>query len=458
MTIVLLLAIAITAIIGTVIPQNDNPGLYIKVYGEFLYRFFVILDITDMYHSWWFQLFLFLLTMNIVICSVERFPTAWKTAFKKKRVFNPERFRTVSNRVEITDSRTPDQLKPLYEKAAGKGFGFLRTDNQANGFLIFAEKWRWTRLGVYVVHASVILLLIGSMIGNYFGFDGFVNIPEGETVDTIQLRNSNQRLKLGFEIRCDDFHVAFYPDGTPKEFRSKVTIFENGQAVHQKDIIMNDPLRYKGINVFQSSYGELPNERPGRTETADWNPGDEITLDFTHPDTGKRNRITTMMGKQVTLPHDAGRFKISKFQKTADFMGRNIGSAFTGILTFPDNREVTVLLPLSFPNFDKMRNGKWVISVANQKVKKFNPMEKEEKKYYTGLQVTKDPGVWLVYTGFILIIIGCYVTFFMSHQKLCIEMVREGDGTRIFISGTTNKNKISMENKVKMFSSMLQKL
>ncbi|HAY40073.1 MAG TPA: cytochrome c biogenesis protein ResB, partial [Desulfobacteraceae bacterium] len=40
------------------------------------------------------------------------------------------------------------------------------------------------------------------------------------------------------------------------------------------------------------------------------------------------------------------------------------------------------------------------------------------QRYYTGLQVTSDPGVWVVYAGFIMMIIGCFITFFMSHQRL----------------------------------------
>ncbi len=45
-----------------------------------------------------------------------------------------------------------------------------------------------------------------------------------------------------------------------------------------------------------------------------------------------------------------------------------------------------------------------------------------EQAYYTGLQVTKDPGVWYVYAGFILMILGCWVTFFMSHRSVCIGL------------------------------------
>jgi len=57
---------------------------------------------------------------------------------------------------------------------------------------IFAEKWRWTRFGVYIVHFSVILLLLGGLIGSLFGFKGFAMIPEHEKINSIRIRNTGQ--------------------------------------------------------------------------------------------------------------------------------------------------------------------------------------------------------------------------------------------------------------------------
>ena len=70
LTIVLLLSLAATSIIGTLIPQNENPAAYLKAFGGYLFRLFDILDLFDMYHSWWFQLLLILLTINIIVCSI----------------------------------------------------------------------------------------------------------------------------------------------------------------------------------------------------------------------------------------------------------------------------------------------------------------------------------------------------------------------------------------------------
>ncbi len=453
----LLSSLALTAIIGTVVPQNENPDVYMQAYGDFLYMFFNVLDIFDMYHAWWFQLLLLLLAVNLLVCSVERLSKTWKIIFIKKPVFIIDRFRTISNRVEFDDQRTPEQLRQVFEPVINRSFKYLRIDSIENGFCIFAEKWRWTRLGVYVVHLSVILLLLGGIVGNIFGFSGHINVREGETVNSIHLRKTGQIEKLDFEIRCDDFNVTFNNDGSPKEFRSSLTIIEKGKPVLKKDIIVNDPLRYKGISIYQASYGEVPGnsipQKPVKKRT-----GEDILLNFTSTETGVLYQKKTTIGKEIDIPGKKGKFTITGYKESADFMGQNIGEAYMGILVPEGQEPVEVLLPLHFPNFDKMRKDRVIISIADQEREMLNLSKMSDKVYYTGLQVAKDPGVWFVYSGFILMLIGCYITFFMPLQRICIEIQKDGKKTRVYTSGTSNKNKTRMEYIVKKISEKLGKL
>jgi cytochrome c biogenesis protein len=103
-----------------------------------------------------------------------------------------------------------------------------------------------------------------------------------------------------------------------------------------------------------------------------------------------------------------------------------------------------VVLPQQFPTYDKMRKGTWIISVATH-----------EHQYYTGLQVTKDPGVPVVYAGFVLMIIGCFVAFFMSHKKLGVEVSTSGGSSKVRVAGTANKNKLGMNRNVQVIAKAL---
>ncbi len=355
----------------------------------------------------------------------------------------------------FTGKQSPEELSTIYESVISGQFGYTRVEETDKGLCIFAEKWRWTRFGVYIVHFSVILLLLGGLIGSLFGFEGFAIIPEHEKIDSLRIRNTDQVRALGFEVLCDDFNISFYDNGTPKEYRSSLTIIEHGKPVYKKDIIVNDPLRYKGINIFQSSYGKMPSGALQKENIHKQDPPEDITLNVVGKESGNAYKIKAVIGKPVDLPEDLGKFVIIEYRKSAEFSGQNIGRAYLGILTPKDKDPVNIVLPLHFPNFDKMRRGAVFISVAEQETKIFTPGEKSDQRYYTGLQITKDPGVWVVYTGFIGMIIGIFITFFMSHQRVCIEMVKRGKQSQVIITGTANKNKLAIQNRIKKISEKL---
>lgn len=423
LTAVLLLLVAATSAIGTLIPQDGSPADYIRQYGEFGYRLLYVFDLLDMYHSWWFHGLIVLLTTNIVVCTWKRFPATWKTAVSGP-LMPPARRSQGQGILEFKDSRDPDALKAAYEAYFRKRFQRLRIDPIESGFRIAAEKGRWTRLGVTGVHLSVVLLLAGALVGSLFGFDGYVNIPEGERVDRIRLRNSGEIVPLGFEIFCEDFDVSFYDTGAPREYRSRLHIVDEGRTVVQKDIIVNDPLRYKGINLFQSSYGSLP--------------ANALTLRFAPRNGGEPILRDIAAGRWVDLPGSEFRFYLKEIRSEYRLGGMDVGETALGMFERSDGESTEVVLPMKFPTYDKIRKGEWVISVADH-----------AHAYYTGLQVTRDPAVPLVYAGFFLLIIGCWVTFFMAHQKIAVEVVQSSQSSRIRLYGSSNRNPVGFENRLK---------
>ena len=433
LTIVLLLSLATTSIIGTLIPQNEDPQAYFQAFGSVLYQLFNLLDLFDMYHSWWFQLLILLLTANIIICSIDRISTNRRILFVRNPTFSLPRFRNIKHSQKFTKSLTPHHLKDTYQTFIARRFRHCQVEATESGFAVYGEKGRWTRFGVYTVHLSVVLLLIGGLIGSFFGFDGHVNIAEGESAQSIRLRNKPQMMQLGFTIRCDDYHETYYENGSPKEFRSRLTILEQGQPVISKDIIVNDPLRYKGVSIYQASRGQLPSN--------------EVVLSLTSNKSGKVYRKNAKINHPIQLPEELGTFELKQFLQSAQFKGHDIGEAFIGLLTPPGGEPVPVTLPTRFPTFDKMRQGNLLIAIAEH-----------VPRFFTGLQVAKDPGVWVVYIGFILMIIGCYITFFMSHQQICIELVQSGNKTQVIVAGTANKNKMGMQNKVDRIAEYLSRL
>jgi cytochrome c biogenesis protein len=173
----------------------------------------------------------------------------------------------------------------------------------------------------------------------------------------------------------------------------------------------------------------------------------EAILNFTSKATGKIYSKRAVLNTPIVIAEDLGTFVLQKYTRQANFRGHNIGEAFVGVLTPLNGSAVEIMLPLKFPSFDRMRKGNVFIAVVD-----FVP------RYYTGLQVSKDPGIWVVYAGFILMIVGIYITFFMSHQQVCVDVASQGNKSRIMVAGTSNKNKLGMRKKVKKLSERLTRL
>jgi cytochrome c biogenesis protein len=92
-----------------------------------------------------------------------------------------------------------------------------------------------------------------------------------------------------------------------------------------------------------------------------------------------------------------------------------------------------------YPNFDlKNRNGKYVLYLKDATF-----------KYYTGLEVTKDPGVNVVWLGCFLMIIGLYISFFLNHKKFWIKVSQKDKTVNILFAGSMRKNRISFEQEFK---------
>jgi len=299
----------------------------------------------------------------------------------------------------------------------------------AGEYHLFAQKSPYCRLGVYVVHFSIIVIFIGALIGSFFGYKAFVNITEGTSASTVYSR-SEKPIELGFAVRCEKFSVSFYDTGAPKEFKSILTVLENGQPVQgyvNVPIIVNDPLTYKGITFYQSSYGPA---------------GDGALYHFSvrQRKGGAPVKITARQGEKTLLPGGGYMQVMEAVQDVRPFIPQFSGPAARIETTMSGGAPQQFIVFRNYPQFDEQRGGELIFSY-----------DASDEKFYTGLQVAKDPGVWVVWLGCALMVVGISLAFFFSHKRLWCKVANG----RITMGGTASKNQAGFE---LLFEDLVEKL
>ena len=137
---VILLSLAATSIIGTVIPQNEAPDLYLRNYGDFLFSIFNALGVFDLYHSGWFRFLLCLLIINLSGLLHQPAEGDLENHFPQNASVPPGRFKNTGNRQEWTADAPIEKLKNLFQSYVAGHFSVHRMDATKNGFMIFGEK------------------------------------------------------------------------------------------------------------------------------------------------------------------------------------------------------------------------------------------------------------------------------------------------------------------------------
>jgi cytochrome c biogenesis protein len=418
-TIALLIILAVVSIFGTVIPQNASPEEYLRAYQISTYKILKILGFLDMYHSGWFVLLLALLSLNLVACSLKRFRTSWKFFSHPQERLDGDQWKASSGTRRFSRKGLPEESLPRYREALSRLFSPPKVLEDSGAYCLFAEKGKFSRLGVYFIHLSILVILGGALIGSFFGFRGSVEIVEGEATDKVVLRSEGPVQPLGFSVRLDKFNVSFYPSGAPQEFKSTLTILDRDRPVLTGPVRVNHPLTYRGISFYQSSYGVAGLEK--------------AVLAIKDREAQKESTVPVQIGTKTGIPGSASAFLPTRF--APDFQGR--GPALQVILFEPNHPHEIFWVLQNHPEFADQQPGRYSFT-----------LQEIEPKYYTGLQVTKDPGVGVVWLGCLLMMGGFYLTFLLSHRRVWVRMTEKAGRTWVEIIGSSHRDRAGFESEL----------
>ena len=393
-SIFILLLISLCSVIGTIIEQDQsietykvNYPLTNPLFGFFSWDLILKLGLDHVYKTWWFLFLIFLFGCSLVLCSFLQQLPALKIA--RRCQF----FRTTSSFYKLNN------LTILVNFSFSKILSTVRTQQysifqQRN--MVYCYKGLIGRIGPIIVHFSMILILIGTIVGSLFGFKAQEIIPKTEQFH-IQNILSNGTLSVipTSSARVNDFWITYTKKKTISQFYSDISILNReGNEIKRKTISVNYPFINQGIYYYQT----------------DWS---LIAL-----------RFKDLENQIIEYP------LINSFpnqEKIWLTWISNTRSLQDGILLLIDNLEGYC----SIYNATGQFLGNLEI---NETLNINKPISLSEIISSTGLQVKTDPGIPLIYLGFFFLMISTLLSYITYSQVWIIQ-----NNQQLFIGGTTNR-------------------
>jgi len=452
--VVLLCLLALACLTGMLIMQQNVEGFanyYAAltpaqqlVYGKL--RFF------DIYHAWYFNALLAVLSLNIILASVDRFPKTWLLHVGKPPVSVPLRWLTEQKQATVFESRKSSEelSRNARELLTKSGWRNIRTSEKRERQFIFAQSGVWNRFGAYAVHVALLTIFLGGFLTAQFGSTGNLPLSPGESSNMIfetvvDLDTVNQVTKqLPFEATFTDIEQKLIKKEGPLDASNTIDwitrfTLKDETGVHDAMVQMNRPFDYRGYRFFQASFTPVGRAR-------------NITIDVTPADGSPAGRVTIPRNGAVALG-DGTKIRF------AEFRGRfQIGLEDPGEDTsdYPNPAAVLQIIPpggtvqTAYAFGPQMAN----LPIAGKPIGgytyKLVDFEKVSDQHV--LSVQRDPGANVVYVGFTLLFLTLVSVFFFSHQRVWVALDPSETGFRVTVAGDTNRSHNAFEEKFARFA------
>ncbi len=289
----LLMFICVASLVGTVLQQNRSSNNYIDQFGPFWFEVFDKFSIWHVYNSWWFLLIMAFLVISTSVCLTRNAPKMLRDARSFREHVRGGSLRAFPHRVE-TEAPTDVPQTAAGLTALLKRMGYaVRERQDSTGVLLAAKKGSANRLGYVFAHAAMVIICIGGLLDSelpvrlqvMFGgkkpivenmlisevpesgrlsvdnpsFRASVLVPENGQASTAVVMVGDGALvqPMPFTLKLKKFVVDYYSTGMPSRFASEVEVTDpdTGKSF-DSTIEVNEPLRFKGMTVYQSSFDD----------------------------------------------------------------------------------------------------------------------------------------------------------------------------------------------------------
>lgn len=437
LAIVLLILIAAASVVGTLIPQGRTPAEYAARYGS-LAGLFTGLRLTSLYQSGWYLALLFLFALNTVVCTLSRLGPKFRRAFGPAR---PGEVKAVAALRPSVKLRLTGPLTAARDRVAAalRARRYRVDESTGQGRIdLLARKRRWGWFGSDIVHAGLLVILAGGLASGLGGRRSDLALREGQTADVPG---------ASFQIRLDKFETEFYPQGGVKDWKSTVSVVENGAEVLRRVVEVNKPLRYKGRSFYQSAYG------------ADWTaarlglevrkPGDAAFVKPLVLAVGESAPVDDPDVTRVTVRQFVPDFVLGEGGRVASRSDEPNNPAALVEAWKGEERVFSGWIFAKFPDFGQEHGAGMAARMkpgaASEPAKDAPRLAVILKTYaaapYSVLEAAKDPGVNLIWLGCALVTAGFFLAFYWPPREIRVVLEEHDGRVELAAGGHAAKSK-----------------
>ena len=392
--IVILLLISFFSIFGTIIEQDQsietyklNYPLTNPIFGLLSWDRILQFGLDHVYKTWWFLTLLFLFSCSLTLCSFLQQLPMLKIARRCQFFRTPQSFYTLKISTWVNNF----SFNKIISRIKTQHYSIFHQKN-----IIYCYKGLIGRIAPMIVHFSIILILLGTVIGALLGFKAQEVVPKTEIFHIQNILTTGPLTILPKTSgRVNDFWINYTKTKTVSQFYSDISLLDNqANEKIRKTISVNYPLVNNQIYYYQTDWNLIGL----RFETVNQRIIEYPLINiFTNQNkvwlTWIANRNDSLIGNIIVIDNLEG--YCSVYTNNGQYLGN-----------LELNETFNLNQPLMF------------LEILSS----------------TGLQIKTDPGIVIIYLGFFFLMTSTLISYITYSL---VWMVQKN--YNLFIGGNTNR-------------------
>lgn len=381
-------------------------------------------DTGEFYHSPVFILITGFLFVNLTVCTYDRLRSNWRKlidvsyAVEDNYILNlPFHFSFLTPPAASLKKRESGEVSEILLTG---GYKIYKSEG-----IFYGEKGKIHLWGTYISHFCIILVIITGTISALFSYIGTVGIFEQKETDKYYNWTEKEYRTLPFTIRVEKLDLEYYTPSIELEIR-------DAKDIKIYSLKKGDEILYKNDRIFFAEYlpdSMVNNDTVYSISKSRHDPAVLFKINqggnyFSNywlfaKDTGYRN--------EIILPYSINILSEQYVNKSSE-----------SLLSIIENGEIKLretIRPNKSINYKGLNIFFWG----------FN--QDRFRNYFTGLQISYEPGLWFTWIALSGVFFGLCITFFVSYDRVWIKLSSD----RILIGGKTSGDK-------EIFNKKMQKI